>query len=90
MRLTKNESYLQQSTNSDNHGNVTAATLDGHGSLIENKLLNYKQASNFLGISPKSLQRLKLANNIPYVEIGGAVRFRPSSLNAWIKRREIS
>ena len=57
--------------------------------LIDN-LLSYKQAAKYLGISEPYLRRLKANGFIPYVPIGRrGIRFRLSSLNSWVEKREI-
>lgn len=60
------------------------------GSFSDNQLLNYQQASKYLGISEPYLKKLKNRNNVPFVEIGKSVRFRIASLNRWIQQREVS
>lgn len=57
--------------------------------LFDNQLLNYKQAARYLAISEPYLRRLKSRGLIPCVLVGDrAVRFRVSSLNRWIEKRE--
>lgn len=56
---------------------------------FENQLLSYKEAARYLRISEPYLRRLKQQGKIPYVQIGRGVRFRLSSLNSWVERREI-
>lgn len=57
---------------------------------FENQLVDYKKASQYLGISESYLRRLKSQGKVPYVTIGQrGVRFRISSLNKWITEREI-
>jgi excisionase family DNA binding protein len=57
--------------------------------LFENQLFNYKEAARFLSISEPYLRRLKQRGKIPYVKIGRGIRFRLSSLNSWVEKREI-
>lgn len=57
---------------------------------FENQLLSYKEAARYLRISEPYLRRLKQQGKIPFVEIGArGIRFRLSSLNAWVEEREI-
>jgi excisionase family DNA binding protein len=61
-------------------------------SIIENsgKLLSYKEAARFLSISEPYLRRLKQKGKIPFVSISRrGVRFKLSSLNSWVEKREI-
>lgn len=58
--------------------------------LFDNQLLDYKQAARFLSISVPYLRKLKTKGKIPFVEVGErCIRFRVSSLNSWIEKREI-
>jgi excisionase family DNA binding protein len=57
---------------------------------FENQLLSYKQAAQYLCISEPYLRRLKAKRQIPFVQLGlRGIRFRVSSLNHWIEKREI-
>jgi excisionase family DNA binding protein len=58
--------------------------------IIENQLLKYRQAAQYLGISESYLRRLKRMGKIKFVQVGKrAVRFSLGSLKAWIAREEI-
>jgi excisionase family DNA binding protein len=58
--------------------------------LFENQLLSYKQAAQYLSVSEAYLRKLKARGEIPYVLVGDrAVRFRVSSLNQWVEKREV-
>lgn len=57
--------------------------------LFDNRLLSYKEAARFLRISEPYLRRLKQKGKVPFVKIGRSVRFRLSSLNSWVEKREI-
>lgn len=52
-------------------------------------LLNRKQVAEMLNISVRSVIRLENQRLIPRVEVGGSIRFRPSSIQAYIEGREI-
>lgn len=59
--------------------------------IFENQLLNYKQAARYLSVSESYLRRLKGQGQVPCVLVGSrAVRFRVSSLNRWIEKREMT
>ena len=59
--------------------------------VFQNQLLNYSQAAKYLGVSESYLRRLKAKKQVPFVCIGDrAVRFRVSSLNSWIEKREVT
>jgi len=58
---------------------------------FENQLITYKQAAQYLGLSVPYLRRLKSKGLIPFVQVGDrGVRFRVSSLNHWIEKREVT
>ena len=59
--------------------------------ISDNQLLSYAQAAKYLSVSESYLRRLKSKGHIPFVFIGSrGVRFRVSSLNRWIEKREVS
>ena len=51
---------------------------------MSNNLLTVPEACRYLSISRATLYRLMDAGNIRRVRIGGAVRFRPDDLDAFI------
>jgi excisionase family DNA binding protein len=58
---------------------------------IENQLVDYKQAAKYLSVSESYLRRLKSRGEIPHVYVGTrGIRFRVSSLNRWIEKREVT
>jgi len=52
------------------------------------KLICPKEAAEVLGIKPDTLYRWTAERKIPFLKIEGAIRFRPSALQAWIQERE--
>ena len=53
------------------------------------QLLNSKKAAAFLGISERTLERLRTAGEGPkYVKFGMTVRYDPADILAWIKDRK--
>ena len=52
------------------------------------RLLSSREAAQFLGISMRSLHRLKQDGHLRYVPVGGAIRYRPSTLAAWAESQE--
>ncbi len=69
------------------NGDHSANTLP---QFFENQLLSYKQAAQYLSVSESYLRRLKSKGLVPCVLIGDrSVRFRVSSLNHWIEKREV-
>ena len=68
-----------------NPGQIQAKAM-----LFDNQLLTYHEAAKYLSISESYLRRLKGRNQIGFVPIGNrGVRFRVSSLNRWIDRKEV-
>jgi excisionase family DNA binding protein len=64
---------------------------DSNKSFFENQLLSYKQAARYLSVSESYLRRLKNKGRVPYVMVGDrGIRFRVSSLNRWIEKREMT
>ena len=57
---------------------------DEHGRI----LLTKREASEALGISPSTLDRLRREHGLPAVKIDGLVLFRPAALDAWAAERE--
>ena len=55
----------------------------------ETYLKTKKQAARFLGVSPGSIERL-MRGGLPYVKVGGLVRFRPEDLSGFIESRRVN
>lgn len=56
---------------------------------MDNKLLNYAQASDFLGIPVGSLRNMVMRRQLPHVKIGRRVRFRARDLENWLSDNTI-
>ena len=56
---------------------------------MEHGLLNYRQASEFLGISERKLSDMVKSGAIPFVRFGRSVRFSVESLRQWIRDNEV-
>ncbi|MBI4490644.1 MAG: helix-turn-helix domain-containing protein [Deltaproteobacteria bacterium] len=52
------------------------------------QLLDPETAGKMLGIRTLTVYRWVRERKIPFLKVGGAVRFRPSALEAWLKERE--
>ena len=50
------------------------------------RLLKLREVSEFLQISPSSVYRLVLERKIPFIRVGGAIRFKPRSISEWVER----
>jgi excisionase family DNA binding protein len=52
----------------------------------ETYLKSKAEAARFLGVSVGSIERL-MRSGLPYVRVGGLVRFRPEDLTAFVEAR---
>lgn len=43
----------------------------------------------YLAITPRHLQNLRYRRELPFVKVGGKVRFRPAEIEAWIDARTV-
>ena len=57
--------------------------------MVEKRLLNIKEASEYLGIPTKSLYKLVWQRRIPFVKIGKALRFDKERLDKWIEENTV-
>ena len=49
------------------------------------RLLNQKQAAEVLGLSTRTVERLRLTGGGPrFAKLGRRVLYRPADLNAWV------
>jgi predicted DNA-binding transcriptional regulator AlpA len=57
-------------------------------------LLNTRQAAERCSLSPRTLEKLRITGGgPPFIRLGGAVRYQPEDLDAWIasnRRRSTS
>jgi excisionase family DNA binding protein len=53
-------------------------------------LIGPGEAARALGIQPATLYTWVTRRKIPFVKVGGALRFRPSALQEWLRQREFS
>lgn len=51
-------------------------------------LVNERDAAKSLGISAKTLSRLRKAGKIAYVQIGHSVRYAPATIRQWVERTQ--
>lgn len=57
--------------------------------IVQNELLDEKQAASVLSIKPGTLSVWRSTGrySIPFVKVGRSVRYRLSDLNAWLESR---
>jgi excisionase family DNA binding protein len=53
------------------------------------ELLTIKDAAEILTISVSSVRRLRAARQLPFVRIGGAVRFSKSDIVSYVERNRV-
>jgi predicted DNA-binding transcriptional regulator AlpA len=54
------------------------------------RLLDTDQMAELIGITPTYARQLRLSGKGPaFVKIGGLVRYRPSSISAWLDERTL-
>lgn len=56
---------------------------------MKKRLLNITEASEYLGISEKSLYKLNWQKRVPVVKIGRSLRFDIQDLEAWIEENKV-
>ncbi len=57
--------------------------------IFENQLMNTKGAARYLGVSESLVRKMKARGELPFVVLSDrAIRFRLSTLNKWIEKRE--
>jgi excisionase family DNA binding protein len=54
------------------------------------ELLDSEAAAKVLGIKTITVYKWVTERKIPFLKVGGALRFRPSALEGWLKEREHS
>jgi excisionase family DNA binding protein len=52
------------------------------------RLLRLREVSDFLQISPSSVYRMVEERKIPFLRVGGAIRFKPRSILEWTERQQ--
>jgi len=57
---------------------------------IQKRLLTIKEASEYLGISEKGLYNMVYRREIPFVKLGGKLRFDIIDIEKWINDNKIS
>lgn len=51
--------------------------------------VNYKEASELLGLSPRTLRNMVSKKQIPHYKLGKSVRFSVDKLTAWLEERSV-
>jgi len=53
------------------------------------RLLNPRQLAKVLNVSVGHIYRLVQERRVPFVRVGGSIRFRPETIDTWIQRLEV-
>lgn len=56
----------------------------------ESKLLNEREAAEYLSVTPRWIRRQRESRKLPFVKLGNLVRFRKTDLDVFIKTRVVS
>lgn len=56
--------------------------------MIFREVMNIREASDYLGISPDTLYKYAGEKTIPAFKLGNRWRFRKSALDAWMEKEE--
>jgi len=54
-----------------------------------NRLMAVKEAALYTGLSPDTLYTMVSQRRVPFVKLGGALRFNPDQLDQWIKQNTV-
>lgn len=57
--------------------------------MVEKRLLTIKEASEYLGISVKGIYNMVNRRQIPFIKIGGRLRFDKIDLDNWVEKQKI-
>ncbi len=53
------------------------------------RLINVREAAEYTGLSPYTLYTMVSQRRIPFVKVGGALRFDLALLDEWIKQHTV-
>jgi excisionase family DNA binding protein len=63
--------------------------FDNHSDSLLPKLLTIDEVANLLGISPTGVRRLQQQRNIPFVKVGGSVRFLLEDVISYVRKQRV-
>lgn len=70
-------------------GLVTLETAEAMSKTMERRLVDIKEASTYIGLSPHTLYTMVSQRRIPYVKVGRLTKFDVGLLDAWIKQNTV-
>ncbi len=53
------------------------------------RLINVTEAAEWLGVTSQTLYKMVSHRRVPYVKVGGALKFDPEKLQAWISENSV-
>lgn len=56
---------------------------------MNKRLLTVQEVSQYTGLSVHSLYKMVSQRRIPFVKLGGALRFNPDQLDEWIAKNTV-
>jgi excisionase family DNA binding protein len=56
---------------------------------LQKQYYNVREIAEFLSISEKTVRKYVWQKTIPYLKIGGHVRFDIGKIHAWLEQREV-
>ena len=56
---------------------------------LQNRLLIIEQAAAYTGLSTHTIYKMVSQRRVPFVKLGGALRFDPVELDKWIKQNTV-
>jgi excisionase family DNA binding protein len=69
---------------------AVAARLEGASMADAREVMNIRQASQYLGISPDTLYKYVSEETIPAFKLGNRWKFKKSILDSWMEDRSLS
>ncbi len=52
------------------------------------KLLSINEVADYLGVTPRTVRGYVTIKYIPYVKVGGNIRFKESKIDKWVEKKE--
>jgi excisionase family DNA binding protein len=70
------------------HTTRAGTTLEGKGTMADSReVMNIRQASQYLGVSPDTLYKYVGEQKIPAFKLGNRWRFKKSKLDQWMEEK---
>jgi len=63
--------------------------MDNRNTAGQNGLWTTEEVAKYLNLSPRTIEAKVYKNEIPFVKLGGAVRFRKQDIDKWIDAQKV-